>query len=442
MSNQGQGRWLVPVVALASIAMLLPASASAGAESAKKRTASKGSLKALNALEALEPRALRRWPESFGGLWLKGGKVFVAFTERPKRRVEQLASRHPRPNTLRAVAVDDSLAALERLQAQMIADKQANPVIATDPASGRPVRLSYDLDIDVKRNVVLAIVERAVTPELATAFASRYGEDVLVEQGGLVTAEGLFTCLSRDNCPPTLRAGLRADDPFATCSTAFTVAYPSLTGTANGVLSAAHCGSKSGVDYLSDRFHAGSQYGEVVAEQQSGRLDAEIHSVVGSLTPDTVWGAKAPWIYVSEAAKKGVVGTVGTYNGLPIGLGICKSGYVTGTTCGQVESKWYTPGDYVANGEHFVRASYCSNPGDSGAAVYRAYFIKGEKDPKQKRGISLIKRYEAQGVHSGGPADPESEGSLLCGNPDDFGIFGHIEFIEDFYSLKVNKDSP
>ena len=441
MSRQSR---LVPALAFVSIAVLLSAAAAAPAEAAKKPSAGspKGSLKALNSLQALEPRALRRWPESFGGLWLEGERVFVAFTGRAMRRVDRLAARYRGPKKLRAVTVDDSLASLEGLQDRMVADRHTNPVLGTDPASGRPVRLSYDLDIEVKRNIVVAIVDRPVTPELAAAFGNRYGEDVVVERGPLTGPEGLFACLSRDNCPPTLRAGLLADDPFATCSTAFTVSYPSGAGTANGVLSAAHCGSASGDDYLGDRFHAGTQYGEVVAEQQSGRLDVEIHSVVGSISPDTVWGAKAPWIYVSDAAKKGVVGQVGTYQGLPIGLGICKSGYVTGTTCGQVESKWYTPGDYIINGEHFVRASYCSNPGDSGAGVHRAYFIKGEQDPKQKRGISLSKRYEAQGVHSGGPVDPETEEPLLCGHPDDFGIFGHIEFVEDFYSLEVNKDSP
>lgn len=212
------------------------------------------------------------------------------------------------------------------------------------------------------------------------------------------------------------------------CSTAFSVSYLSeAKKTVFGILSAAHCGDPD-ADLLDDRSHAGMVYGEVVAEQEQGRVDAELHSVKGQLSPDTKWSAKAPWIYVDDPAKRGPVTKVGTYSGLPIGLDVCKSGITTNMICGVVLSKFYVPGSYVVNGMDFVKASYCSEPGDSGAGIYHPY------KTKDKNG-NPITGYEALGIHSGGAES-------LCGNKLDYGVFSHIEYIADALKVKVNTQAP
>lgn len=385
-------------------------------------------LEGLRAIEALEPEALRRWPQSFAGLWLEGDKVFVAFTEHAERRVERLGRDFPKPGRLRAVSVDDSLAALRELQAQMIADRESNPPARRfgydrarstrpppderppetppeeRPPEPRPEPLDYDLEIDIKRNVVVAIVEEAVTPELAAAFTERYGEDAVVEQGLLVEP---LACTSRLECTPFLRSGLQTQGS-TNCSTAFN----SQIFGGDLVLSAAHCGDPD-ADVTADRYHAGMRYGSVVAEQQSGPVDAEVHIV-----NQPGFDAFSPWIYASGGLKKGKVKLVGSYDGLPVGLFVCKSGVTTGQSCGEVLSKTYSPDDYVPDGVDFIRASVCAEPGDSGAGVYHAY--------------GRAPYHEALGVLSGSP-------TLECGDPEDFSTFGHVEFIQDAFTIKILK---
>ena len=442
-------RLLGPALAIAvGLALAAPASASAAStatgqaeaaakpESAKKTKQGtrkrRAKLRALRAVSNLEPRALRRWPKTFGGLWLgRGGRIVVAFTSKARARAERLSSKLPAGKRLRAVRVDDSLASLRELQARMIADRQLDPpTVVADPTGRRPVLvpLVYDLDIDVKRNLVVAIVEQPVTAELTALFTARYGEDVVVEQGRLARPQGLIVCSARNACPPTLRSGLETVAESKTaCSTAFTVSYPGANETLYGVLSAAHCGNPD-ADYLDDRFHSNSRYGEVIYEQQMGRVDAELHSVKGLFEDVAVWSSKAHWIYVDDPEKSGNVVAVSTYNGLPIGAKACKAGITTGKTCGQVQSKTFSP-SYIPNATDFIRASYCSDNGDSGAGVFRPYGRR-LKDAKPQ--------YEALGVHSGGT---EVEGGN-CDPNKDYAVFGHIEFIFDGLPVKVTTTSP
>ena len=77
---------VVMVVVLAAVAMLaLP-----GGAAAKKKHHATRSIVKLKGVENLEPTALRRWPESFGGIWLSDGRLFVAFTDKGSERVKKL----------------------------------------------------------------------------------------------------------------------------------------------------------------------------------------------------------------------------------------------------------------------------------------------------------------------------------------------------------------
>lgn len=421
-------------VALASVslALVLAAGIVSGASgAAPDRSDRKGlpavqNLRAVKALQSLEPRALRRWPGGFAGLWLgKKGKVLIAFTRKAEARVEKLAARFPAPERLRAVKVDDSLAALRAIQGRMISDRESDPVV--------PAR-KYDLDISVKKNTLLAIVDRPVNAQLAGDFATRYGPDVLVKQGPIAEPHALFVCNSRLDCPPNLRSGIVTHAETNTnCTTAFNVTYPGVNNTTRrGVLSAAHCGNPD-ADYLDDRDHNGSVYGTVVAEQQSGAVDAELHSVVGQITPDTVWSATAPWIYVSDATKRGEVTKVSTYAGLTIGAPACKAGITTGKSCGEVLTKYYSP-SYVPTSHDFVKADYCSDKGDSGAGVYSRTFPNFLKHLLgQKSGPSILGGYRALGIHSGGAKDTP------CSDPQHYSLFGQIEFAQQAFGATVIK---
>jgi hypothetical protein len=141
----------------------------------------------------------------------------------------------------------------------------------------------------------------------------------------------------------------------------------------------------------------------VTSQQQSGRVDAERHSV-------SVNGfAAKPWIFVDVDHKSRDVLSRGTYAGLNVGDDVCKSGQTTGKTCGRVQDKHYSP-SYVPGGNDFIKTSYCGKGGDSGAGVYI-----GNK---------------AVGVHSGG-----TDGA--CSASGDFSIFGHIEFVQNALNATV-----
>lgn len=368
-------------------------------------------------------------------------KIFIAFTERAKRRVKRLGRKFPKPHRLRAVRVDDSLAALRELQGQMIADRESNPpLVPADSVQARsgprppeeeappderppeeppdeqpPTPIRYDLNIDVKRNVVVAIVEQQVTPELAAAFTQRYGVDVVVEQGHLAKPDA---CDNRFACGPDLRGGLATVLPGSPhpCSTAFNVRNESFV---YAILSAGHCGDPD-PDMGADRSHGlpAIQYGQVVDDELASRVDAELHTVGNGFT------ATKPWIYVSDALKNVPVSRVGKYDELLVGQKVCKSGVGSVTSCGEVLGKHYSP-SYVPNGQDFIRTSYCAQSRDSGGAVYRRYPVFRTSIAPRKPGAPPLTptRYEALGVHSGG-SDLED-----CTKRADYSIFGHIEFV-------------
>jgi hypothetical protein len=420
----------MPVVAtvLAIAFLALPA----GAAAAKKGPAV-GSITAIGGIESLEPTALSRWPDSFGGIWLSGNTLYVAFTDKSRKRMKELRrplitrvrpakgglgkasirrarSRKARNRLLKrriqAVTVDDSLLSLRQLEARMIADRDAPP----PPSIVVLPRPRYDLEVDVQRNSVVVTTPSA-TPQLADQLRQTYG-DVIVEQGPLLEPQ---PCNSRDDCPPFLRSGLRSvAESGSSCSLAFNVLYePGVTG----MLSAAHCGTPD-ADLGDDRLINGAVYGQVVAEQQSGQLDAELHSVGNGYI------SLFPMIYRSSSDYAAIVGEVGTYDELLIGSTVCKSGWKTEETCGPVLSKTVSP-SYIPGGNSFIKADYCSEGGDSGAGVYRSF---QRQKPNKKKPVT---RYEALGIHSGGAKDTP------CSSPQHFAVFGHIEFVQSGLGLKV-----
>ena len=340
---------------------------------------------------ALEADARRLNPGTFAGLWLDDAdRVHVAFTNDASARAAALTRGFTRASAVRAQTRGRSLAALEALQQRLIADRQRARTggLALPGIDGA----GYDLDIDVKRNLV---VLTAPDPTAATVadVVRRYGGAVEVRTGELGAPEAC----TRSDCKYTLRSGLEVNSPSYYCSSAFTVKRND-NGNRN-LLSAAHCPEDG-----SPRKHGGVQYGTVQAQQESGRVDAERHSVGNN------GFSASPWIYVNQDDRYRQVRGRGLYSQLAVDSSVCKSGATTYNTCGKVLSKTYSPSWVGSGGAYnFVSTTYCAEGGDSGAGVY----------------IDNT----ALGVHSGGETGA-CDGS-------NFSAFGHIEFAQSALNATV-----
>lgn len=379
----------VRLLLAAALAVALALSSAAFATSAEEFDEDDPKLVAVEEqVEQIEPLAMELWPSEFGGLWrlenVESETIRVAFTEAAEERVAKLNESLPLEGIeLEPVTVERSLAGLRDQQSQMIEDRDR---VASGELSLAGVPSKYDLDIDVPGNQVVAIVDEGIeTGPAEQTLTDRYGA-VDVEATGTAVPEA---CSSRTNCAPNLRSGLKATGEGFFCSTAFTVKRPS---GARQILSAAHCAG--GIN--SDRKHAGSKYGAVKAQKQSGRVDAERHFV------KSAWTARK-WIYVNNGLKNQDVKSKSSWSGLALGSDICMSGVTSNKQCGLVRSKDYSP-SYVPNGNRFIRTTYCGQGGDSGAGVYRRF----GKD-------------KVHGIHSGGSSGP-------CSQAGDFSLFGHIEY--------------
>lgn len=331
---------------------------------------------------AMNADAQRLWGDTFGGMWIdhaNGGRINVAFTAEAAQRVGELKRQFPRPEKLHPVLMPRSMAELEGELNRMVADRE----------EARAGRLSfpgvdgerYDLKIDVARNAVVVVVDNA-DPRTQGAFASRYGQHVIVEATGIAQPE---TCW-RDDCRYSLRSGIRTEGEHW-CSTAFAVS--------GGILSAAHCGG-------TDRWHSGYYYGTVTGNQQVNRADAERHSVGYGFHP----GA---YLYVSGSETARRITSTGLWSNLVVGASACKSGITTGNSCGVVQNTNLSL-NYVPGSTHFVQASYCSDPGDSGGGAYSGN--------------------QALGIHSGGA------GGTGCAS-NDYGVFGHIQWAQSQLGVTV-----
>jgi hypothetical protein len=355
-------------------------------DDAVPQAAAEARLRAQDASRGASAEAQRRWPQTYAGAWRDAsGTLVVAFTRDAARNAAALgrgaavaAATHPR-----------SFASLRERQQQMIDDRRlaAAGLLLLAGADGG----GYDLWIDEEANALVVRLDEA-SPAAAAAFKARYGQDVVVESGPTAEPEA---CDSRFACKYELRAGLEVYSSETICSSSFTVRRND--NDAKNLLSAAHCTG----DW---RYHDGVKYGEVQSQQFYGRVDAERHS-----TSQNGFTAK-PWIFVDQDHKSRDVLTRGTYAETNQGDEVCKSGRTTYKTCGNVQSKTYSPGDdYMPNAHDMIKAGYCAKPGDSGAAVFL-----GNK---------------AFGVHSGGTAGD-------CG-PNDFSIFSHIEFVQEALNARV-----
>ncbi len=344
---------------------------------------------------ALRDDARRLWPDTFAGMWTDhaaGGAVTIAFTDDAEAKVAQLRQGFPRPLLLKAVTkphpvadLDAVLDALADLREAVRAGRAALPGLTTP---------RFDLTVDEPGNRVVVRLERP-TETLRAALRARYGDAVTLVAG---EPRNPAAC-SISACRHSMRSGLRADNGAGSwCSTAFT------TGQRN-TFSAAHCSG-------GDRYHDGWRYGGVIAQQQSGRVDAELHSVGASGFTARAWQLDA-----GETAVRPITSRA-SYASTGIGDVVCKTGATSGRSCGTVKSVNDSP-HWVSNSHSFILAgSMCSRGGDSGSGVYL--------------------NNQAIGILSGGSSDDN------CSVAPNEMVFGHIEFAQSALneSVKLSESAP
>lgn len=188
-----------------------------------------------------EPRLIETFPETFGGAWLEVDGppgLTVALTSDADAALPVIQSMFDVPAEVRTVTVQHSLSALLALQEHMIADRAAlqeldAPLVHALSGTGG----NYDLDIDVKRSVVVVRLPE-FSEELSEAFAQVYGTSMLVVEGNGSAPEAC----TRADCRYTLRGGLRLTGGGDICSSAFSA----VAGSNYYLLSAAHCAGGNG----------------------------------------------------------------------------------------------------------------------------------------------------------------------------------------------------
>lgn len=336
----------------------------------------------------LEPKLIEAFPQTFGGAWLEADGppgLTVALTGGTAEALPVIQSMFGFSDAVQTVTVKHSLADLLALQEQMIADRAV--LEAADAPLVRALSATdgnYDLDIDVKRSVVIVRLPE-FTEDLAAAFEQIYGTSMLVVEGNGSAPE---VC-TRADCRYTLRGGLRVENASGSdCSSAFSA----VSGNNYYLLSAAHCSGTT-------RFQGGEQYGSVTLEVRQGRVDAERH-----FRPyPSPWYVSAS-IYVESNDIRPVRYHI-TWDSTMTGTLVGKSGEETGTTRGNITSKFGAPPG-VSGSNRFLVADYCANPGDSGASVFNTN--------------------TAYGIHHGGPTVGNPPVNRVCGDPLDFGYFGNI----------------
>lgn len=165
------------------------------------------------------------FPDTFAGVWLEADGppgLSVALTHVDEGSLSRIQAMFDVPEAINVLKVDHSLAELLALQELMIQERGllqqgALTIEGLDSTGG-----TYDLDIDVKANVVVVRVS-SVDEEIASSVKRRYGEMVVLKAGATAPE------CTRTDCRYTLRGGLLSAGTNHNCSSAFTARTPITT---------------------------------------------------------------------------------------------------------------------------------------------------------------------------------------------------------------------
>jgi streptogrisin C len=296
-----------------------------------------------------------RFPGAYGGLWIDHGHGGVVVTAVTKAGVGMHSARK---FGLRAVAreivVDRSLRDLRQLSVEIRR-------MVGHALSHAERRLTTS--IDVTRNAVsvqmgsaTSAVEGIRHRRVLQEIKRVYGPAVsITKRQSMPTYDD--ACVDT-NCPPPLRGGVQIKGSKA-CSIGFVVTTSS---GAPAVTTAGHCPPPASRMYA----HRGGTIGSTLAMQDNGDVDARSVSI-----KDTAYWSPANWLLHQDfgsfpADESFVIGSRAVKTDIVLGLYLCRTGFKTGTQCGEVDN---LNGRRSGNRPLFgVRA--CAAGGDSGGPVY------------------------------------------------------------------------
>jgi len=308
--------------------------------------------------------------ESFAGHWLSyptGGTIDNALTVNvnvvagKESAASDLSALVPKNATLQLHTVPYSWSQLEAVRMALREDEGWFP-----SALGTRLRAT---ETDVINNEVVVYVTDA-SPGSARAIEQHFGlGKVRVEtyEGG-----GDDAC-TRTNCGPPWVGGVKIYRVSAgnTCTLGFIVKKGSTS--TYGIWTAGHCGTGT--------WKQGSSTGTTIGTTIAGSN----RSVDGSTADIQIIGIPASQKtpkYIADTASCNPCNTPAfsgsqvqqPFNGDEVGDSVCNDGYVTGHSCGVIQSTNIDNFPYPA-GIHLFnqrRATYVRNPGDSGGGVVAA----------------------------------------------------------------------
>jgi streptogrisin C len=332
---------------------------------------------------ALAGELERALGDRYGDLWFDpadGGRVKVGIVGGDTTLAARLIARRKLTTVTDLVPVRHSYAELQQAAAWLTAE-----TARANPAEGKGLTVwrlpnKNAVELDLPRGQRLTAAQQATVAEARgrlgdkLTFGTWSGQthDLSCAWGG-----GEF------DCDPPLRGGVmmytrNASGGYdAQCTVGFNA--KSTVDAKWYVLTAGHCGSPGTTFYVyqrrTGRFHVlGHMHRCIWGGPGSGCVYAADDDE-GIITIDNVpgWDPK-PWVYVH--AWTGPVAGTTTDPGYPIygtegsrlGLRVCVSGAISGTSCGNVEQ---------LGGGGLARVDLCADHGDSGAPIFSYQKARG-----------------------------------------------------------------
>lgn len=344
---------------------------------------------------------------AFGGIWIEHEPVFkvnIGFADQDDRKAlrESIAPALRRHVQIRNVP-----------KSNRVADEQLDAIIAALATA----RIDYTSGFEPRNGklfVAVATGGEAQTVRLLLPPALRGDVDVRVEP--IPRAEAPTGLQPGDEIEAGYEHYQSANFADPGCTFGYSVRYGA--GGTPGILTAGHC-VNAGFLWQGHWVSLGAP---VLDENRYGtKFDYQIFDTSGLVQGPWVWFSNSQ--RVPEFPSQGyyrVVGQTGYY-GQTAGMVMCKSGRVTGITCGQI-----TNGAYVFNGAKGwievgnTKQADLSEPGDSGSP----WFIY----PGTSSDVKAV------GIHTAGTGN--------CTGPTCKAVYMPIDYIDDHIPVTLTVATP
>lgn len=352
--------------------------------------------------------ALRRGSDpAFGGIWIEHAPVFkivVAFADQKDRQAlrESIA-----PNLRRHVQI------VHRPRSDRDISAQLDQLTAAISAANIPYASGYTVQAG---RFFVAVESQQHAQQVRALIPPALRGDVEVRVEPIPKPQQTVTGVQPGDY---LYAGFmhyQNNNPVTPgCTWAYAVRY----GSSNlpGILTASHC---PGAFYYNGHW---INLGTPVVDKNdpNTKYDYKVHATTG-LT-------QGPWVYfedknsIPEFPASGyfkVTGTLGYY-GQTVGMVMCKSGRVTGITCGEITHGWYTYNGakgWIEVGN--TQQADLSDGGDSGGP----WFVY----PGTATNITAV------GIHTAGTAS--------CTGPTCKAVYMPIDYVDDHIPVSLVLGAP